>query len=192
MQTKVKQIINQIYPVSGNTFNILNPLLQYETCNKGETFIFKNKQNKKEYFLLNGICKSYLINPDGEEITLSFFMEQSVLSPNTGRTSNGISNLNFQALTDLNFATVNASEFQQLMQKYPDIRNFGQKVLENELLLKVEKEIGFASLTAKERLLKFRERYPQLENRISHKDIASYLGITNISLSRLRKDLMDR
>jgi len=190
MEIKVKQIINQIYPVSGNTFNILKPLLQYESCNKGETFIIKNKQNQKEYFLLDGICKSYLINPDGEEITLSFFMVQSVLSPNTSRTSDGISNIYFQALTDINLATVNAVEFQKLMQKYSDLRSFGQKVLEKELLLKVEKEIGFASLTAKERLLKLRKKYPHLENRISHKDIASYLGITNISLSRLRKELI--
>ena len=43
---------------------------------------------------------------------------------------------------------------------------------------------------AKERLIEFRNKYKILENLIPHTDIASYLGITNISLSRLRKDLM--
>jgi CRP-like cAMP-binding protein len=56
-------------------------------------------------------------------------------------------------------------------------------------MMKVEKEIGLASLTAKERLLSFRQQFPMFENLISHPDIASYLGITNISLSRLRKEL---
>ena len=72
-----------------------------------------------------------------------------------------------------------------------DIREFGNMVLQNELLAKVEKEIGLASLNAKERLILFREKYHFLENLISHADIASYLGITNISLSRLRRELRE-
>ncbi|MEM6343465.1 MAG: hypothetical protein AAF927_06275 [Bacteroidota bacterium] len=63
--------------------------------------------------------------------------------------------------------------------------------MQNELLQKVDKEIGLASLKAKDRLIKFREEYPQLENLIPHPHIASYLGITNISLSRLRKEIRD-
>ena len=70
-----------------------------------------------------------------------------------------------------------------------EIRRFGNTVLRNELARKVDKEIGSASLSAKERLLKFREEYPLLENLIPHTHIASYLGITNISLSRLRSNL---
>ena len=96
----------------------------------------------------------------------------------------------FQASTDLEIATINASDFQNLMITNSEIRNFANTVLQNELILKVEKEIGLASLSAKERLIKFRERYKILENLIPHTEIASYLGITNISLSRLRRDLM--
>ena len=84
---------------------------------------------------------------------------------------------------------MNAYEFEELMINNLEIRRFGNAVLRNELTRKVDKEIGLASLTAKERLLKFREQYPMLENLIPHTDIASYLGITNISLSRLRRDL---
>ena len=71
-----------------------------------------------------------------------------------------------------------------------DTREFGNMVLKLELQNKVEKEIGHASLTAKDRLLKFREKYPLLENLVPHTTIATYLGITNISLSRLRKELI--
>ncbi len=70
-----------------------------------------------------------------------------------------------------------------------EIRTFGNLVLQNELKSKVEKEIGLASLSAKERLIEFRKKYKILENFVPHTDIASYLGITNISLSRLRKEL---
>jgi CRP-like cAMP-binding protein len=189
MDEEVKKIIHRIFPITENSFQLIKELLIPESYKKGETFIQRNKRNEKEYFILSGVCKSYLINPEGDEITISLFTENSVLSPFQIRTSKGISNLNFKALTDLELASIDAKEFEWMMINNLEIRNFGNTVLRNELSQKVEKEIGLASLTAKERLLKFREQFPMLENLIPHTDIASYLGITNISLSRLRSDL---
>jgi CRP-like cAMP-binding protein len=191
LNEKVKNIINAVYPISEKSFSGIESLLELETFIKGETFIQRNKLNKKEYFILNGICKSYLINPDGDEITISFFTENSILSPHQIRTSKNISNLYFKALTDLKLASVNAKAFEELMIENMEIRNFANTVLQNELISKVEKEIGLASHTAKERLIEFRKKYRLLENLVPHTDIASYIGITNISLSRLRKDLMN-
>jgi len=113
----------------------------------------------------------------------------NILSPQSIRTPKNISNLNFKALTKIELASMNTKEFEALMIENIEIRQFGNTVVQNELISKTEKEIGLASLTAKERLIEFRKKYHLLENLISHTDIASYLGITNISLSRLRKDL---
>jgi len=187
---KVKNIIDGIFPISEKSFQEIEILLKLETFEKGETFIQKNRQNEKEYFILSGVCKSYLMNPEGDEITISLFTENSILSPYQIRTPKNISNLYFKALTNLELASINAKEFEKLMIGNVEIRNFANTVLQNELISKVEKEIGLASLTAKERLIEFRNKYRILENIIPHTDIASYLGITNISLSRLRKDLM--
>lgn len=186
----MKNIINGVFPVSEKSFQEIDRLLKFETFEKGELFIQRNKRNIKEYFILSGVCKSYLINPDGDEITISLFTENSILSPHQTRTPNNISNLYFKALTNLELASINAKEFENLMIENIEIRAFANTVLQNELMLKVEKEIGLASLTAKERLIEFRNKYKILENLIPHTDIASYLGITTISLSRLRKDLM--
>ncbi len=185
----IKEIINSIYPISVNSINEIEDILEFKSVDKGDTFIKRNKRNTNEYFILEGICRSYLISPEGEEITLSFFTSNSILSPYSTRTKEGISQLNFQALTDVKLSSMNAFKFEELMINNLEIRRFGNTVLRNELTMKVDKEIGLASLTAKERLLKFREQYPMLENLIPHTDIASYLGITNISLSRLRRDL---
>ncbi|MEZ4684940.1 MAG: hypothetical protein R3B47_02410 [Bacteroidia bacterium] len=83
-----------------------------------------------------------------------------------------------------------ADDFEEFMVHNLEIRAWGNEVLKRELALKVDKEIQLASLTAKERLIKFRERFPLLENRVPHPTIASYLGITNVSLSRLRKEML--
>jgi len=186
---KVKNIVNSIFPVSNSSFKEIEKLLVFETFTKGENFITKNKANDKEYFILEGIVKSYVLSPEGEEITISFFMGNSILSPYDIRTKNNLSNLDFKSLSDVKLASINAKDFENLMIKYIDIRNFANTVLQNELIAKVDKEIGLASLTAKERLIEFRKKYKLLENLIPHTDIASYLGITNISLSRLRKEL---
>ncbi len=191
MTEQVKNTINKVHPISQRSFQDIAEHLEFTTYSKGETFISKDQANHKEYFILEGICKSYLINPHGEETTISFFVEETVLSPHSIRTPNGISNQYFKALTDIELATINAKEFSQLMAQNPEIRNFAHTVLQNELKSKVEKEIGLASLSAKERLIEFRKNYKNLENLIPHTDIASYLGITNISLSRLRKNLLD-
>lgn len=191
MSKKVKNIIKSICPISEKSFLEIEKLLQYKIIKKGETFIQKNRRNESEYFTLNGICKSYLISPNGDEITVSFFTDNSVLTPYAIRTPKGVSNQYFKALTELEIATIDAKAFEQLMIKNIDIRNFANTVLQNELISKVEKEIGLASLSARERLIEFRKKYRLLENLIPHTDIASYLGITNISLSRLRKDLIN-
>lgn len=185
----IKEIINSIYPLPPHSVKKIEELIAYANHKKGDTFVKLNRINSKEYFLLEGVCKSFLINPEGEEITLSFFTSNSILSPYTTRTSKNASLINFKSLTDTRLATINATEFEKLMVDDLEIRNFANTVLRNELTNKVAKEIGLASLTAKERLLKFREEFPMLENVIQHTDIASYLGITNISLSRLRSDL---
>lgn len=183
-----KPIINGVWPISGRSLDLVAELIEVESYEKGDLIIGKGKRNSKEYFVFEGVCRSFLHSPEGDEVTISYFLESEVLSPNKTRTANQLSQLNFQALTNLTIASMDADKFEQLMINHLDIREFGNMVLQNELLSKVEKEIGLASLSAKERLQLFRKKYHFLENLIPHTDIASYLGITNVSLSRLRKD----
>ncbi|MDF9796849.1 CRP-like cAMP-binding protein [Catalinimonas alkaloidigena] len=191
IKERTRPIVNKMSPVSEGSLDLMSDLILVEVYEKGDVFIDRGKKNNKEYFVYEGVCRSFLLSPEGEEITISYFLEGSVLSPNKTRTANQISHLNFQALTKLTVASLNADKFEQLMINHIDIREFGNMVLQNELLAKVEKEIALASLNGRERLILFREKYHFLENLISHVDIASYLGITNISLSRLRKGLLE-
>jgi CRP-like cAMP-binding protein len=191
IKERTRLIVTKISPVSEQSVNLISDLIVVEVYEKGDVFIARGKKNNKEYFVFEGVCRSFLLSPEGEEITISYFLDGGVVSPNKTRTANQISYLNFQALTKLTVASLNADKFEQLMIKHIDIREFGNTVLQNELLAKVEKEIALASLNAKEKLILFRVKYHFLENLISHVDIASYLGITNISLSRLRKGLLE-
>lgn len=184
------EIIDSICHMSSKSNEEIEALVEKEQFGKGDIILKKGQRNSKEYFVLDGICRSFLINPEGEEITIAFFAQGSILSPYVTRTREGYSNLNFQASVNTTLGSMDAGKFEELMVNNLEIRNFGNTVLKNELNQKVDKEIGMASLTAKERLIKFRQQFPLFENLIPHTEIASYLGITNISLSRLRSEIM--
>ncbi len=186
MHDKLNQIIKSINPISDQSLKKINDLVEYTSVKKDELITSVGQKNDSEYFVLDGICKSYLNTPEGENVSISFFMSKSIVSPSTTRNQKGKAILNIQALTEVEIAVINADEFEKLMIEDLEIREFGNSVLRNELMAKVQKEIALASLKGKERLLLLRKNYPNIENLISHGDIASYLGITTISLSRLR------
>jgi CRP-like cAMP-binding protein len=188
MTTKIRDIVQSVWPISEQAMKKIESLANVEIVEKGYDLVKVNQRNNLEYFVLDGICKTYLNSPIGEEITLSFFMTNSIISPHGTRSKDGKSILNIRALTQLHFASLDAVQFENLMIEDLEIRMFANRVLGIELNQKVEKEIGMASLTAKERLEILRKKHPNLENFVPHTDIASYLGITNVSLSRLRKD----
>lgn len=183
-------LFNSIFPLSDTSYKILNSLFKIVTYEKEDIFIKAGQRNDSEYIVSEGYCRSFLYNPDGEDITISFYKRNSVLSPHIIRTKNDISLFNFQALTELKLISFDANKFLELMIKNIEIRNFGNTILLNELIRKTDKEISLSTLSAKERLLNFRSEFNELENLIPHPIIASYLGITNVSLSRLRKETM--
>ena len=191
-EEKIISLINSIHRISRQSSKKLIAICSYERIGEGNVFAKRDRRNENEYFILSGICRSYVLNPEGKEVTLAFHIEGSPISPNISRTYQSFSNVNIQALTDVEIAPFPTAKLMALMIENREIREWGNTVLQNELLLKVERELSLATMTAKERLKEFRKKYTLFENLLPHSYISSYLGITNISLSRLRRELMRR
>ncbi|MBK7571172.1 MAG: Crp/Fnr family transcriptional regulator [Bacteroidetes bacterium] len=185
----IKELFNKILPLSEVSFSKLKTIFNSVSIKKDEVFIKIDQKNNSEYFIETGFARSFLVNPEGEEITLSFYKSGNALSPHITRTKLNKSLLNFQALTSVGLIEFDADQFLNLMIENLEIRNLGNAILLNELISKTEKEMALASLTAKERLIGFRSEFGILENLIAHPIISSYLGITNVSLSRLRNEI---
>ena len=185
----IASYLNRKFSLSQDSSIKLASLISISQIEKGNTFVTRGKVNSDEYLILSGICRSYLINPHGDEVTLSFFTKDTAISPNLTRTDSSNSILNIQTLTEVKLATFSTTDLMTSMANNREIENWANSVLQNELLQKVKKEINQNSLKAKERLLSFRAQYPGLENLIPHTYIASYLGISSDSLSRLRREL---
>ena len=88
-----------------------------------------------------------------------------------------------------NWQKMSAEDFGKLISENEEIRRFANKVLRLELINKTKKEVQFISNDASQRLAQFRKDFNMLENRIPHNMIATYLGISPVTLSRLRKQL---
>ena len=111
MKDITRDIIQRTIPMSAASLEAIIDIVEYVEYQKNEIFITEGNRNSKEYFVLEGVCRSFLLNPEGEEITISFFTDNSVLSPFTTRTYNGLSNMNFQALTPLKLGLMDAGSF---------------------------------------------------------------------------------
>jgi CRP-like cAMP-binding protein len=148
-----------------------------------------DKPDQSEYFLLDGIIHRYSLVEDGEFITTGFYTGPTVISPNFARTSHQKSIFSLQALVPSTVAQISVKKMDELRDADTHIRRWGQKVVEQELKNYFSHEVRFRSSNAKERLFRLREDYPNLENLIPQTCIASYVGITPVSLSRLRKEL---
>lgn len=152
--------------------------------------IFSTGENCEfEFLLLKGVLHRYNSSDKGDLVTTGFYMAPTVTTPHHARTSNSKSIFSLEALTDSVIAKIPVDELDLLRRTNSEFHLFGQKIIESELSKIFYSEMVNRSYSAKERLIYLRKLYPNLENLVPLTIIASYLGITNVSFSRLRADL---
>lgn len=161
---------------------------EYFSCRTNDIIFKEGKRDDHEYFLLEGIAGRGITNDEGDTITTGIYAAPVVVIPHFARTARNTAIMTLQALTPCVFGRIPVSVFDQLRLSHTDIGLAGQQVVNNELADSIAAETTFRSSTAKQRLQLLRERLPDIESLIPHHVIASYLGITPVSFSRLRAD----
>ena len=73
IKERTRPLVHKVSPVSEGALDLISDLIVVEVYEKGEVFIDRGKKNNKEYFVYEGICRSFLLSPEGEEVTISFF-----------------------------------------------------------------------------------------------------------------------
>jgi CRP-like cAMP-binding protein len=185
----IASILQDFLPVSPNTISLVinsGEIVNYE---RGNVVIYEKKYNAFEYFQLEGIAHRYNLDADAQQITTGIYQAPTVITPHFARTTDSKSIFCLQALTDCTFLRIPIGTFDELRNTHEQLRAFGQRVSEREFIHLLNYEVLFRTYSAKDRLLFFRSKFPLLENRIPHTVIASLLGITPVSFSRLRNEL---
>ncbi len=188
-QEVLQHLINRPCRLSPNLDQQMTEACVIREIDKKHKITESGQQNSSEYFLLDGILHRYIITEEGEFITTDFYVGPAIIMPHFVRTSGGRSIFSLQALTRLILAEMQVETMETLIDAYPEIRKWRQKVVEQKLKRNFVDEVRFRSKSAKERLAQLRKEYPNLENMIPHSCIASYVGVTPVSFSRLRKEI---
>ncbi|UOA19915.1 hypothetical protein DSM14862_02729 [Sulfitobacter indolifex] len=154
---------------------------------KGAHLSRQEQSETGEFILLEGYLSSSICDQDGKEICVSFYAGPSVVTPNIARTRNGLSLVSIVAMADSTLARIDSEVLSNWMISAEPVRNWANGILREALSRKVEREWCLAALSGAERLTWFRQAYPGYEDIFPHTLIASYLGFTPVTMSRLRK-----
>jgi CRP-like cAMP-binding protein len=154
--------------------------------NKGEQISRQGQCETEEYVVLAGCLVSSICDEKGKEVCVGFYVGPCVVTPNIARTRDGVSLVSIAATTDALLARIDSNLLSKLMIASKPIRDWANAVLRDSLSEKAEREWCLAALGGAERLSWFRKTFPGHEANFTHTFIASFLGITPVTLSRLR------
>lgn len=154
--------------------------------NKGAHLTRQEQSETDEFVLLEGCLTSSICDQDGKEVCVEFYVGPCVVTPNIARTRNGLSLVSIMAMTDSLLARVDSDLLSDRMISSEPVRNWANGILREALSRKVDREWSLAALGGAERLAWFRQAFPGYEDIFPHTLIASFLGVTPVTMSRLR------
>lgn len=156
---------------------------------KGEVLIHPGDTVDSQYYILDGCLRAFHTNKQGKEYTIQFGIKDWWMSDFTAFFSGEKAILTVEALEDSTIYEINRKDKEYLYQQIPKIDRFFRKKLERAFAAFQKRILGGISKSAKERYIDFMATYPETEKYLKNYHIASFLGITTESLSRIRKEM---
>lgn len=155
---------------------------------KGFHLIEEDKIERNIYFLKKGMARAYIQN-DGKDITFWFGKEGDTIVSMKNYVANSKGYEQVELLEECQLYELRTTELHRLFEVDIEIANWGRKFAEQELMKTEEILISRLFKTATEQYLDLLKHNPDLIQRVQLSYIASYLGITQVSLSRIRAKL---
>lgn len=180
-------ILDQIYILPEPSANKLKNYVSVLNCPKGHMLIKAGCVERKLYFIKKGIVRAFSESEKGE-ITFWFGEEGETAISMNGYVQNKRGYENIQLLEECELYELDIKDLNYLYENDIHIANWGRKFAENEILKMEDRIISRELLEASERYKLLLINSPNLIRRVPLKHIASYLGITQVSLSRIRKN----
>lgn len=185
-------ILRQIYKNSILTeieLGMIGSKHELVTIPKGQLVLAENQHSKEYYCIETGLLRTYVLDFNGNEITTNFIQEGEIAIDVTSLFHQLPAKENVQALTDVKAWKIEFDRFQELYHQIPNFNEWGRAWMAQQLFDLKEKTTAMITRSAKERYLQLIEKSPQIIKHAPLKHIATYLGITDTSLSRIRKEI---
>lgn len=155
---------------------------------KGEFFLSEGKISDEYFFLENGFMRSYAHDLEGNDVTTNFHSANQVVFEVSSFFNRTRSKENIQAITDCDGYYISYQQLNELFHAMPEFREFGRSILVKNLVMLKNRMLSMITETAEERYAQLIKNNPEIFQYAALKNIASYLGITDTSLSRIRKE----
>lgn len=155
---------------------------------KNEFFFRQGKLSNEYLFLEEGFMRAFAIDTEDNEVTTGFFSSNQVVLEVSSFFTHTISKENLQALTDCKGWFITYEQLNNLFHTLHEFREFGRSVLVKYLIFLKSRMLSMITETAEERYGRLLATNPEIFQHAPLKTIASYLGITDSSLSRIRKE----
>jgi CRP-like cAMP-binding protein len=183
------QFIKDTYPVSDYAAKLIADNFVHKSLPKNTLTLKEGKINSDYIFLENGYVRSYVIDTDGNEVTTNIYKPRQMVFEVGSYFQRKPSTENIEAITECSVWVGKYESFQNLFHSLPEFREFGRAILVKGFISFKERTMALITQKAEQRYEKLIKDNPDIFQHVPLKYIASYLGITDTSLSRLRKDL---
>ncbi|WP_308363784.1 MULTISPECIES: Crp/Fnr family transcriptional regulator [unclassified Microbulbifer] len=182
-------LFSRFYAISGAAWRAAKPCFSWRRFEKGAHFIEAGAPVAELFFLTDGLARFYYLDVQGREFNKSFAETGAVLSSVSALVSGSPSSFFVQALQSSQCLSVAYRDFLALTEEFDAWRQLQLRLLEQLVIRKERREADFLRLSATERYQQFLREYARVAHAIPNYHIASYLGITEVALSRIRRRL---
>jgi CRP-like cAMP-binding protein len=163
---------------------------EHSKFKKGGFFSVENQVCDKLGFVIEGGFKAFSIDPEGRENITCFKFEEQFIASYESFSHRRKSNKSIQATENSEILIIDANRFKTLVSRFPALNNLSKVILEHEFSEKENYLLTFNNKTASEKYLKLMKDMPEVVRRVAVNDIASYLGMTQRSLTRIKREVM--
>jgi len=178
--------------LSPDNISLIRTLFIPRVLTKGEYFVREGEVAKNAAFVCKGLLRSYIIDDKGKEHIIQFAPENWWISEKGPLTSSSPSSIFIDAIEDSEILQFDMQGHLTMMEKVPAYSSSFQTGMQKRSAAKDKRIIHSLAADAQERYNDFLETYPSIAQRIPQHMLASYLGITPETLSRLRRKAMTK
>jgi CRP-like cAMP-binding protein len=178
--------LNAIAPLGLALENAIKERLKKTHLLKKDFLVKEGQISKKIYFLEKGTCRAFYFSEE-KEITNWFMSDNDIVISVFSFFTQSPSLENIELLEDTVLYSMSYQSLQQHYQQFPQFNLHGRIITEQYYMLSEQRNFALKKQSAKQRYDLLLKQYPQILQKASLGHIASYLGITQETLSRIRK-----